>query len=282
MNSQQIQSLVRAVLVMFGTYLVNKGITDTATWTTVTGFLVGIVPLVWSYFRHAQPPGSSPSSPSTAAGVILPFVAGAALLGLTCGTVKAQSSIVTNTAAGTYTVTTTNAQGNVTSVTTPIAATGVWGDLELAGAAILPNIEAMAPFTTNGIYIVQFGVGMNTATKNWIEGLALNVPMTTNVSIGLVGSHIGSTWRTGGGDVTLGTTKTEPVVGTIHMFAGDGALYNMKAHAFANYVITGGDKTWDICSWLHINIGLVIANTSDLPGVDIMPMGGFTITPGKW
>ena len=63
MNAQQIQSLVRAILVMVGTYLVNKGITDTATWTTVMGFIVGIVPLVWSYFRHAQPPGSSPSLP---------------------------------------------------------------------------------------------------------------------------------------------------------------------------------------------------------------------------
>ena len=50
---------------MAGTYVVNKGITDSATWTTVAGFIVGLVPLVWSYFRHAQPPGSSPSPSAT-------------------------------------------------------------------------------------------------------------------------------------------------------------------------------------------------------------------------
>jgi hypothetical protein len=68
MNTQQVQSLVRAILVMAGTWIVNKGITDSATWTTVAGFIVGLVPLIWSYFRHAQAPGSLPSEP------ILPIV----------------------------------------------------------------------------------------------------------------------------------------------------------------------------------------------------------------
>jgi hypothetical protein len=64
MNAQQIQSFVRAVLVMVGTLVVKKGYADSETWTTIAGFIVGIVPLVWSYFRHAQPPGSSPSNPT--------------------------------------------------------------------------------------------------------------------------------------------------------------------------------------------------------------------------
>jgi hypothetical protein len=57
---------------MVGTYLVNKGVTDTQTWTTVMGFIVGIVPLVWSYFRHAQPPGSLPSTPILPVGTLPP------------------------------------------------------------------------------------------------------------------------------------------------------------------------------------------------------------------
>jgi len=63
MNAQQLQSIIRAILLSGGTVIVGKGITDEATWTSVVGFIVGIVPLIWSWFRHAQPPGSLPSTP---------------------------------------------------------------------------------------------------------------------------------------------------------------------------------------------------------------------------
>ena len=62
MNQQQIASLVRAALLASGTVLVKKGITDETTWTTVVGFLVGLIPLVWSWFHHNTPPGSLPST----------------------------------------------------------------------------------------------------------------------------------------------------------------------------------------------------------------------------
>ena len=43
MNIAQFQSLIRAALLGLGTLIVNKGITDSATWTTVVGIIVGRV-----------------------------------------------------------------------------------------------------------------------------------------------------------------------------------------------------------------------------------------------
>lgn len=63
MNAQQIQSIIRAILLSSGTIIVGKGITDEATWSIVVGFVVGIVPLIWSWLHHAAPPATPASTP---------------------------------------------------------------------------------------------------------------------------------------------------------------------------------------------------------------------------
>ena len=63
MNQQQFLSLVRAALLIAGTILLKKGITDSATWTIISGTVVGVAPIVWSMIRHSQEPGSLSSNP---------------------------------------------------------------------------------------------------------------------------------------------------------------------------------------------------------------------------
>ena len=53
-NTDQIQSLVRAVLVIAGTILTTKGLVGTADWTTYSGAVLTIAPIVWSMFAHTD------------------------------------------------------------------------------------------------------------------------------------------------------------------------------------------------------------------------------------
>jgi hypothetical protein len=53
-NTDQILSLVRAILVIVGTILTTKGIVGTADWTTYSGAIITIVPIVWSMFVHTD------------------------------------------------------------------------------------------------------------------------------------------------------------------------------------------------------------------------------------
>ena len=72
MNTAQIASLVRALLLSSGAVLVKKGVVDDAGLTSTVDSLIGlglvVVPLIWSHFVHKDPPTSTPpSAPSTSA-----------------------------------------------------------------------------------------------------------------------------------------------------------------------------------------------------------------------
>jgi hypothetical protein len=54
MNSEQVQSLVRTVLSVLGTFLVSKGLVGTADWTTIAGAVVMLAPVAWSMYAHTD------------------------------------------------------------------------------------------------------------------------------------------------------------------------------------------------------------------------------------
>ena len=58
-NLDQLLSLVRAVLVIAGTFIVtsegHKGMLSATDWQTISGALLIIVPIVWSWFVHKTP-----------------------------------------------------------------------------------------------------------------------------------------------------------------------------------------------------------------------------------
>ena len=53
-NTDQVLSLVRAILVIVGTFLTTKGLVSTADWTTYTGAILMIVPPIWGLFAHTD------------------------------------------------------------------------------------------------------------------------------------------------------------------------------------------------------------------------------------
>jgi hypothetical protein len=65
MNQAQTQSLIRSTLLIIGTLVVKKGITDAVTWMAVVGFVVSLMPLVWSWFYHEAPVTTVPQRPAT-------------------------------------------------------------------------------------------------------------------------------------------------------------------------------------------------------------------------
>jgi hypothetical protein len=58
MNQDQILALVRAVLLIAGTFLVttasHEGVVSDVNWATITGAVLTIIPIAWSMFAHAQ------------------------------------------------------------------------------------------------------------------------------------------------------------------------------------------------------------------------------------
>ena len=53
-NTDQVLSLVRALLVIAGTFLTTKGLVSTADWTTYTGAILMVVPPIWGMFAHTD------------------------------------------------------------------------------------------------------------------------------------------------------------------------------------------------------------------------------------
>lgn len=64
MNSAQIASLVRAILLSAGAVLVKKGVVDDAGLSSTVDSIIGlglvVVPLIWSHFVHKDPPSATP------------------------------------------------------------------------------------------------------------------------------------------------------------------------------------------------------------------------------
>lgn len=151
------------------------------------------------------------------------------------------------------------------------AQTGVVNDLEAAGKDLYTDFLTAKPYAlTNSQATLQLGGGINTSTKNIVVAGILTVPMTNNVRIGAIVAHIGSQWYEGGANVSYAVTKDYPVIGMATAFAGDGIVYDFVTRAPANYAFAGAEKEWTVNTKWKIGCGVVTANTSDRPGVDLL------------
>ena len=54
MNSEQVQSLIRAILSAIGGYFVGKGIIDASTMTSIVGALATLGVAVWGFFSKTN------------------------------------------------------------------------------------------------------------------------------------------------------------------------------------------------------------------------------------
>jgi hypothetical protein len=142
-------------------------------------------------------------------------------------------------------------------------------DLSQVTSDLLTEIKAMQPFTTNGNATAKIALGENTASKNLVTALLVEVPVTAHTSIGAVGALIGGTPYEGGLNGSYGVTNNWFILGPVRSFVGDGAVYNFKAGEPANYSFTGFERTWSSGNW-DFGGGLAMANTSDQPGVDLL------------
>lgn len=52
MNSTQVQSILKTIIIAFGGYLVNKGLTDQNGLEDAAGYLAGLLPIVYSMWQH--------------------------------------------------------------------------------------------------------------------------------------------------------------------------------------------------------------------------------------
>ena len=94
MNTAQICSLVRALLLSAGAVLVKKGVIDDAGLTSGVDSLIGLglvlVPLVWSHFVHKgpTPPADAPKPPASGIALLMVGLFALGFLGLStgCGT----------------------------------------------------------------------------------------------------------------------------------------------------------------------------------------------------
>ncbi len=173
--------------------------------------------------------------------------------------------------------------GAATSTTNPpavfglsIPSTGIWGELGAAGKDLWNDITLMKPFTTNGNATVRAFGGMNTSTKDLIFGAMVTVPISDNFAIGALVADKGGTFYEGGANLSFGVTNNWPILGMVKSFAGDGIVYNFETREPANYAFAGFEKEWKLSDRIDLGIGVVTANTSDSPGIDII--GGVHLT----
>jgi hypothetical protein len=151
-------------------------------------------------------------------------------------------------------------------------------DLIAAGKDIWSTFQHLRPFTTNGNATVRIGIGQNTTSHEWVEAVMVTLPLNESGSLnaGVVGANIGGTFYEGGANLSIGVTNNWPLLGTVKTIAGDGVVYNFRRHEPANYAFAGFEKEWRISSRWEAGVGIVTANTSDQPGVDII--GGVHLT----
>jgi hypothetical protein len=158
---------------------------------------------------------------------------------------------------------------NQVSLGTMLDQVSVSKDLSQVTSDLLTEIKAMQPFTTNGNATAKIALGENTASKQLVTALLMEVPVTAHTSVGAVGAFIGGTPYEGGLNGSYGVTNNWFILGPVRSFAGDGAVYNFKAGEPANYSFAGFERTWSSGNW-DFGCGLAMANTSDQPGVDLL------------
>lgn len=168
----------------------------------------------------------------------------------------------------------------ITSLATANAQTN--GAPELPGFGLGPGAQtilqdflALAPFTTNGQATVQFGAGKNTQTHEWVEAVAVTVPMTEHTAIGMGGYHFGAFDATGDWGVvnfnmSLGITNSLYFIGSVRTFAGDGVAYDCTQNHVANFAFAGQSKDWKLGEKFNAGVGYTAANISDRPGVNLL------------
>lgn len=170
----------------------------------------------------------------------------------------------------------TNAQTSSTAAASTNSTTGFWDNVALGAKDLGNDILALKPFTTNGSATVRIGVGMNTAERKEVTAVMITLPVSEHVGIGIVTANIGSKFYEGGANLTLGATNDVPVIGTVEFVAGDGIVYDFANRNPANYSFTGVEKNWRISSKFELDAGVIVANTSDHSGVDILLGVGLT------
>jgi hypothetical protein len=52
-NQDQLLGAIRTILAAVGGWAAGKGYIDSETWLAITGIVVAVVPLVWSYLAHS-------------------------------------------------------------------------------------------------------------------------------------------------------------------------------------------------------------------------------------
>jgi hypothetical protein len=175
-----------------------------------------------------------------------------------------------------------NAQTNTVSTdnTNPApvtASSGTWADLEKLGGDFYGDLIEPLELDTNQIISLRAGGGINTVDHRPVVALMATVPVSTVAGIGFVGAYGNNSWYEGGADLTLGVTNTVPILGTLQEFAGDGVVYDFRTSSVANYSFSGIEKYFTLSPRAALGFGVVVANTSDVSGVDIIGGGNLTI-----
>ena len=166
------------------------------------------------------------------------------------------------------------------------------GIFDNVNSNLLAGVMGLAPFTSNRTAQVQFGIGRNTATKEWIEVATLTVPLSTNnaegFNTGLVGYRIGRDYALGALNLSYSIKGTWPILGQVESSIGDGVARNYTKREYANYAFAGASKDWLLSKggwWIfqqpHFGVGGGIANTSDRIGVDYIGGIHFSSRLGK-
>jgi hypothetical protein len=151
--------------------------------------------------------------------------------------------------------------------------------------AIVVDFQNLQPFTSNSVYQLRAGAGLNTGSeKHIVVAASLTTQISEHLQFGIVGAHIGSEWYEGGANFNIGTTNLPYIgnfIGKTWTFVGDGPVWDFQKNQIANYSVAGFEKIWDLNGAIHLGIGLAIANTSDRTGLDIIPGVNGAVQPGK-
>ena len=167
----------------------------------------------------------------------------------------------------------TNANNTAGSVTPNGLTNSVWADLGKIGSDLGSELANLTSPT-----LVSAGGGINTATRTPVYAAMIAFPASDKVYVGAVGAYIGSTFYEGGLNLSYNAVNKWPVLGEIRSAAGDGPVWNFKRNAAANYLFTSHEKWFVISKKLSAEIGVCVANTSDMSGVDIIGGGGLQLT----